>query len=96
MRDKQKDYDQTRSPLPGRPLSSREKAGKQKTRIELEEHEDLEVNQGSEATNGNPKSPFNTGAIRKKATQESEFDDAGGGDEADPGAIDEEMRNQDS
>ena len=36
MTDKQKGYDQTRNPLTGRPPSPLEKAGKQKTRIELE------------------------------------------------------------
>ena len=36
MTDKQKGYDQTRNPLTGRPPFPLEKAGKQKTRIELE------------------------------------------------------------
>ena len=96
MTDKQKGYDQTRNPLTGRPPSPLEKAGKQKTRIELEENENLEVDENTEEANGNPESPFNAGAVRKKAMQESYFDDAGDVDEADPVAIDEEMRNQDS
>ena len=96
MTEKLNDYDQTRNPLTGRPPSPLEKAGKQKARIELDENENLEVDEGSEATKGNPESPFNTGAVRKKAKQEPEFDDAGDVDEADPVAIDEEMRNQDS
>jgi hypothetical protein len=76
-----------RPPLP----ADVEKARERKTRIELEENEDLEVNEGTEAAHGNPESPDNTGAERKLVKQESEFDDV-----ADPAAIDEEMRNQDS
>jgi hypothetical protein len=68
-----------------------EKARARKTRIELEENEDLEVDEGTEATEGSPESPDNTGAERKVLNQQSEFDDAG-----DPDAIDEEMRNQDA
>ena len=71
MTDKQKGYDQTRNPLTGRPPSPLEKAGKQKTRIELEENEDPEVDENTEEANGYPESPFNTGAIRKKTTKES-------------------------
>ena len=80
-------------PRSGRPPfpADVEKARKGKTRIELEENEDLEVDEGTEATEGSPESPDNTGAERKVVKQESEFDDAG-----DPDAIDEEMRNQDS
>ena len=96
MTGKQKDYDQILNPLTGRLPSPFEKVRKQKTRIELEENEDLEVDENTEEANGNPESPFNAGAVRKKAMQESEFDDAGDVDEADPVAIDEEMRNQDS
>jgi hypothetical protein len=66
-------------------------ADAEKARIEREENEDLEVDEGTEATEGSPESPDNTGAERKVVKQESEFDDA-----ADPDAIDEEMRNQDS
>jgi len=73
------------------PPADVEKAGKRKTRIELEENEDLEVDEGTEAAHGNPESPDNTGAERRMVRQESEFDDAG-----DPDAIEEEMRNQDS
>jgi hypothetical protein len=89
MMDKHKAYD----PRTGRPPLSVdiEKARTRKTRIELEENEDLEVDEGTEATEGSPESPDNTGAERKVVKQESEFDDAG-----DPAAIDEEMRNQDS
>ena len=89
MMDKHKAYD----PRTGRPPLSVdiEKARARKTRIELEENEDLEVDEGTEATAGSPESPDNTGAERKVVKQESEFDDA-----ADPDAIDEEMRNQDA
>ena len=37
------------------------------------ENEDLKVSEGTEATKGNPETPFNTGAVRKKATQESDL-----------------------
>ena len=89
MMDKHKAYDPRtgRPPFPG----DVEKSRTRKTRIELEENEDLEVDEGTEATKGSPESPDNTGAERKAVNQESEFDDAG-----DPDAIDEEMRNQDS
>lgn len=98
MTDKHKGYDQTRDPRTGRPplASDTEKARTRKTRIELEENEDLEEGEGTKATEGNPESPDNTGAERKVVNQESEFDDAGDKDEADPAAIDEEMRNQDA
>ena len=80
-------------PRTGRPPfpAGVEKARRRKTSIELEENEDLEVHEGTEAAHGNPESPDNTGAERKMVRQESEFDDAG-----DPVAIEEEMRNQDS
>ncbi len=93
MMDKHKGYDQPRDPRTGRPPLARdvEKARKQKTRIELEENEDLEVDEGTEAAHGNPESPDNTGAERRVVKQEAGFDDA-----ADPDAIEEEMRNQDA
>ena len=96
--DKHKGYDRTPDPRTGRPPlpSDAEKARKQKTRIELEENEDLEVDEGTEAREGNPESPDNTGAERRVVNRESEFDDAGDNDDADPEAIDEEMRNQDA
>lgn len=84
MMDKHKSHD----PRTGRPPLARDI---EKTRIELEENEDLEVDEGTEATAGSPESPDNTGAERKVVKQESEFDDAG-----DPDAIEEEMRNQDA
>lgn len=84
MMDKHKSHD----PRTGRPPPARDI---EKTRIELEENEDLEVDEGTEATAGSPESPDNTGAERKVVKQESEFDDAG-----DPDAIEEEMRNQDA
>ena len=98
MTNQHKGYDQTRGPRTGRPPlpGDVEKTRKQKTRIEIEENEDLEVDQGTQATEGSPESPDNTGAERKVVKQKSEFDDAGGNDEADPDAIDEEMRNQDA
>jgi hypothetical protein len=98
MTNQHKGYDQTRDPRTGRPPlpGDMEKVQKRKTKIEREENEDLEVDEGTEATEGNPESPDNTGAERKMGKQESEFDDTGGNDEADPDAIDEEMRNQDS
>ena len=94
MMDNHKAYD----PRTGRPPLSVdiEKGRARKTRIELEENEDLEVDEGTEATKGSPESPDNTGAERKVVKQESEFDDVGGNDAADPAAIDEEMRNQDA
>ena len=62
----------------------------EKTRIELEENEDLEVDEGTEATAGNPESPDNTGAERRVVNREGDYV------ESDPDAIDEEMRNQDA
>ena len=99
MTNQHKGYDQTRDPKTGRPPlpADIEKARKRKTKIEIEENEDLEVDEGTEATEGNPESPDNTGAERKRAKPAAAFDDAGGGnDAADPDAIDEEMRNQDA
>ena len=84
MMDKHKACD----PRTGRPPLARDI---EKTRIELEENEDLEVDEGTQAIEGNPESPDNTGAERRVVKQESEFDDAG-----DPDAIEEEMRNQDA
>jgi hypothetical protein len=84
MMDKHKSHD----PRTGRPPLARDI---EKTRIELEENEDLEVDEGTEATEGNPESPDNTGVERRVVKQESGFDDAG-----DPDAIEEEMRNQDA
>ena len=93
MMDKHKSQD----PRTGRPPfpADIEKARKQKTKIELEENEDLEVDEGTEAAHGNPESPDNTGAKRRVANREGGHDDEDR-DEADPDAIDEEMRNQDS
>jgi hypothetical protein len=102
MMDKHKAYGQTRDPRTGRPPLPLEvkQARKPKTPIEVEENEDLEVDEGTEATTaadaGNPETPDNTGAIRKAVAHDAEFDDAGDGAEDDPVAIDEEMRNQDS
>jgi hypothetical protein len=92
MMGKHKGYDQPRDPRTGRPPLARdvEKARKQKTRIELEENEDLEVDEGTEAAHGNPESPDNTGAERRVVNREGEYV------ESDPDAIDEEMRNQDA
>ena len=94
MMDKHKAYD----PRTGRPPLSVdiEKARTRKTRIELEENEDLEVDEGTEATAASPESPDNTGAERKVAGREGEPDDWRDYDEADPDAVEEEMRNQDS
>jgi hypothetical protein len=94
---KHKAYHQTPGPRPGRPPlpSDVEIVRKQKTLIELEENEDLEEDEGTEATRGSPESPDNTGGERKVVKQESQFDDAGD-DAANPAAIDEAMRNQDS
>jgi hypothetical protein len=98
MMDKHKAYDQTSDPRPGcSPLPGGvEIVRKQKTRIELEENEDLEKDEGTEATRGSPESPDNTGGERKAVKQESEFDDAREDDAANPAAIDEKMRNEDS
>ena len=93
MMDKHKSHDPRtgRTPNPG----DVEKARTRKTRIELEENEDLEVDEGTEPVHGNSESPDNTGAERKMANREGEHDDEDR-DEADPDAIDEEMRNQDA
>jgi hypothetical protein len=98
MTDKHKSYDQARDSRPGRPPipSDVEIVRKQKTRTELEENEDLEKDEGTEATRGSPESPDNTGGKRKVVKQESQIDDAADDDAANPAAIDEEMRNQDS
>ena len=94
---KHKAYHQTPGPRPGRPPlpSDVEIVRKQKTLVEMEENEDLEVDEGTEATRGSPESPDNTGGERKVVKQESQFDDAGD-DAVSPAAIDEAMRNQDS
>lgn len=98
MMDKHKAYDQTPGPRSGRPPlpSDVEIVRKQKTLIELEENEGLEEDEGTEATRGSPESPDNTGGERKVVKQESQFDDAGDDDAANPAATDEAMRNQDS
>lgn len=98
MTNQHRGFDHTRDPRTGSPPlpGDIEKARKRKTKIEREENEDLEVDEGTQAAAGNPESPDNTGAERRMVNRESEFDDAGDNGEADPGAIDEEMRNQDS
>ena len=88
MVNKQQGYDPTPDPKTGRPPL-----------IEREENEDLEVDEGTATAHGdhgNPENQDNTGAERKVVKLDREFDDAGDDDEADPAAIDEEMRNQDS
>jgi hypothetical protein len=67
MSNQHKGHDQTRDPRTGRPPlpGNTEKNRRRKTRIELEENEDLEVDEGTEAARGNPESPDNTGAERK-------------------------------
>ena len=92
MTGKRKSGAETREPRSGRaPLASDiEKARKQKILDELNEREE------SEASEGSPESPDNTGAERKVVHRGSEVDDARDDDEANPVAIDEEMRNQDS
>jgi hypothetical protein len=98
MTNQHKGFDQTRDPRTTRPPlpGDTEKAKKRKTKIEREENEDLEVDEGTEATKGSPESPDNTGAERKMVNREGEFDDWRDYDEADPDAVEEEMRNQDS
>ena len=95
MTNQHRGFDQTRDPRTTRPPlpGDSEKARKRKTKIEQEENEDLEVDEGTEATHGNPESPDNTGAERRMANREDAYDDEDR-DEADPDAIDEEMRNQ--
>ena len=68
MMDKHKSHD----PRTGRPPLARDI---KKTRIELEENEDLEVDEGTEATAGSPKSRDKTGVKRKVANREVEHDD---------------------
>jgi hypothetical protein len=91
--DKYKSHDPqpSRPPLPG----GAENARKRKTRIEIEENEDLEIDEGTEATKGIPETPNNTGAKRQMVHRDPEFKNTSS-DEADPDAIEEEMRNQDS
>ena len=95
MTNQHKGYDQTRDPRTARPPlpGDLEKARKRKTKIEIEENEDLEMDEGTEAAHGNPESPDNTGAERRVVHRDGEYDDT---DEADPDAVEEEMRNQDS
>jgi hypothetical protein len=92
MTDKHKGDAEGRSPRSGRlPLASDiENARKQKILDERDENED------TEATRGSPESPANTGAERKAVNRGPGIDEAEDDDEADPAAIDEEMRNQDS
>jgi hypothetical protein len=87
MASKQKHYDETGAPRPGRKL---------KTRIEREENEDLEVDETSQATEGNPEIPENTGGQPKVVRRQARLDDPVGEDEVEPEAIDEQMRNQDA
>lgn len=87
MADKQKHDDQTRDPRTGR---------KPKTKIEREENEDLEVDETSQATEGNPEIPENTGGQPKVVRRQARLDDPVGEDEVEPEAIDEQMRNQDA
>ena len=69
---------------------------KPKTKIEREENEDLEVDETSQATEGNPEIPENTGGEPKVVHRQSRLDDPVDEDEIDPEAIEEEMRNQDA
>ena len=87
MANKQKHDDQTSDPRTGR---------KPKTRIEREENEDLEVDETSQATEGNPEIPQNTGAQPQVVQRQRRLDDPVGEDEVEPEAIDEQMRNQDA
>jgi hypothetical protein len=87
MANKQKHYDQTSDPRTNR---------KRKTRIEREENEDLEVDETSQATEGNPEIPENTGGQPKIVHRQARLDDPVGEDEVEPEAIDEQMRNQDA
>jgi hypothetical protein len=98
MTNQHKGIDHTREPASGLPPlpGGLEKARKRKTKIEREENEDLEKDEGTEAIRGNPESPDNTGAERRMAGREDEFDDWRDYDEADPEAVEEELRNQDS
>ncbi len=103
MTNQHKGVDHTRNPGSGLPpLPGDENAArKRKTKIEREENEDLEKDEGTEAVRGNPESPDNTGAERRMADREDELDDWRDYDEADsdavePDAVEEEMRNQDS
>ena len=98
MTNQHKGFDHTRDPRTSHPPlpGDMENARKRKTKIEREENEDLEKDEGTEAIRGNPQSPDNTGAERRMADRESEFDDWRDHDEADPDAVEEELRNQDS
>lgn len=96
MLDKYKD--QLKKPL--HPAAG--KAGKPKTRIEREENEDLEVDEGlpesgaSKAEEGLAETPDKTGAVPKVVHRQSGFDDPVDIDESDPEAVYEEMRSQDA
>ena len=89
MANKHKGETQTRDQQPGRPplAVDIENARKQRILDEMDENVD------SEATEGSPESPANTGGERKVAQQESELDDAGDDDETDPAALYQEIRN---
>jgi hypothetical protein len=98
MTNQHKGFDHTRDPRTSRPPlpGDMEKARKRKTKIEREENEDLEKDEGTEAVRGNPESPDNTGAERRMVNREAEYDEEHDHDDADPDAVEEEMRNQDS
>ena len=87
MANRQENHEQNRDPRTGR---------KPKTKIEREENEDLEVDETSQATQGNPEIPENTGGRPKVVHRQARLDDPVGEDEVEPEAIDEQMRNQDA
>ncbi len=78
MANKQKQYDQTSDPRTRKP----------KTRIEREENEDLEVDETSQATEGNPEIPENTGGQYRETDSVDitiSGDEGGGGTRTCPG-----------
>ena len=54
----------------------------------------MEVDETSQATEGNPEIPENTGGQPKVVHRRARLDDPVGEDEVEPEAIDEQMRNR--
>ena len=89
MANKPRGETQTLDQRPGRPPLAVDIENARKQRI-LDE---MDENLGSEATEGSPESPANTGGEHKVAQQEAELDAAGDDDESGPAAQYQEIRN---
>ena len=98
MLDKYQDYDKAKAARAGLPprLHAGEENRKGKTRIEVEENEDLEEDEGlpeagpSKAEEGLAETPAKTGGEAQPPRRKS------ANDASDPQAVIEEMRNQDA